>query len=137
MYTCSTTTNTTPVSALLDDTWALEDVSDAVDGVRLFDTELYMFRLPAGAAKTKTSSFKRCLFLKLSGAAKIVACLATAARTCPLSLCYIHLLHGGGAVSDVAADATAFGCRDWDFACVISGVWRRDQDGTKAARSAV
>lgn len=42
-----------------------------------------------------------------------------------------------GAVGDVAADATAFGCRDWDFACVITGVWPRDQDGTKAAQSAV
>ncbi|KAH8727340.1 hypothetical protein GQ44DRAFT_703995 [Phaeosphaeriaceae sp. PMI808] len=32
---------------------------------------------------------------------------------------------------DVAADTTAFGCRDWDFACVITGVWPRDQDGSR------
>lgn len=46
----------------------------------------------------------------------------------------MHLLQGGGAVHDIPADATAFGCRDWDFACVITGIWARDQDGTELAR---
>ncbi|KAF4770878.1 hypothetical protein HAV15_012696 [Penicillium sp. str.  len=63
---------------------------------------------------------------------------------------YISRMHGGhggsktssfkrcgGAVHDVAANATAFGCRDWDFACVITGVWPRDQDGTELARAAL
>lgn len=46
-------------------------------------------------------------------------------------------MQGGGAVSDVAADATAFGCRDWDFACVVTGVCSRDQDESEVARGAV
>lgn len=37
----------------------------------------------------------------------------------------------------MAADATALGCRDWNFACVVTGVWPRNQDGTKVARAAV
>ena len=52
-------------------------------------------------------------------------------------MCYLHLLHGGGAVGDIPSNATAFGCRDWDFACVITGVWPRDQDTTRVARDAV
>ena len=60
-----------------------------------------------------------------------------AVETRPSPLCYLHLLQGGGAVGDVAAHATAFGCRDWDFACVITSLWSRDQDGTEAARSGV
>ncbi|RHZ45042.1 uncharacterized protein CDV56_103786 [Aspergillus thermomutatus] len=63
--------------------------------------------------------------------------LVAAVETHPSPLCYLHLLQGGGAVSDVAADATAFGCRDWDFACVVTSVWPRDQDKTKVARGAV
>jgi hypothetical protein len=85
----------------------------------------------------KTSSFKRCLFLKRIGEANVADRLVAAVETRPSPLCYLHLLQGGGAVGDVAADATAFGCRDWDFACVITGVWTRDQDGTEAARSTV
>lgn len=49
----------------------------------------------------------------------------------------MHLLHGGGAVSKVTPEATAFGCRDWDYACVITGVWKREQDDTRTAREAV
>lgn len=37
----------------------------------------------------------------------------------------------------MADDATAFGCRDWDFACVITAVWPRDQGGTEVALDAV
>ncbi|KAH0496819.1 hypothetical protein TgHK011_004164 [Trichoderma gracile] len=44
---------------------------------------------------------------------------------------------GGGAIADVAPEAAAFGCRDWDFACVVTGVWPRDRDGTDDARAAV
>ena len=67
----------------------------------------------------------------------IVDALVAAIDARPSPFCYFHLLQGGGAVADVAADATAFGCRDWDFACVITGVWSRDQDGTEVARDAV
>ncbi len=58
-------------------------------------------------------------------------------ETRPSPLCYFHLLQGGGAVGDVAANATAFGCRDWEFACVVTGVWPRNQDRTEAAQSTV
>ncbi|KAM3509862.1 hypothetical protein MY11210_006149 [Beauveria gryllotalpidicola] len=55
----------------------------------------------------------------------------------PSPQCYLHLLHGGGAISQVAATATAFGCRNWTFACVITGVWPRDQDSSVTARAAI
>ncbi|TAQ88005.1 hypothetical protein B7494_g3680 [Chlorociboria aeruginascens] len=123
----------TPVSAI----WGLEDNLKAVDGVGLFETEMYMSGMHGGHGSGKTSSFKRCLFLKRIGEANVVDRLMAAVESCPSPLCYLHLLQGGGAVCDVAADATAFGCRDWDFACVITGGWPRNQDGTEAARSAV
>ena len=119
------------------ETWGPEAEFKAVDGVGLFDTEMYMSGMHGGHGKGKTSSFKRCLFLNRIGGAKITDCLVAAIRTRPSPLCYLHLLHGGGAAGDVAADATAFGCRDWDFACVITGVWPRDQDDTETARAAV
>jgi adenine phosphoribosyltransferase len=109
----------------------------AVDSVGLFDAEMYMSGMHGGHGGGKTSSFKRCLFLKDIGAVNFADILVTAVETRPSPLCYLHLLQGGGAVGDVAADATAFGCRDWDFACVVTSVWPRDQDGTEAARAAV
>ncbi|NKB16270.1 MAG: hypothetical protein HC774_04350 [Sphingomonadales bacterium] len=114
-----------------------EDDFKAVDAVGLFETEMYVSGMHGGHGGGKTSSFKRCLFLKRVGAMNVADCLVAAVETRPSPLCYLHLLQGGGAVGDVAADATAFGCRDWDCACVITGVWSRDQDGTEAARSAV
>jgi adenine phosphoribosyltransferase len=123
----------TPVSAI----WGPEDDFKVVDGVGLFETEMYVSGMHGGHGGGKTSSFKRCLFLKRIGEANVADRLVEAIETRPSPLCYLHLLQGGGAVGDVAADATAFGCRDWDFACVITGVWPRDLDGTEAARSAV
>src|SRR2546421_5585219 len=123
----------TPVGAI----WGAEDDFKAVDGVGLFETEMYVSKMHGGHGGGKTSSFKRCLFLKRIEAVNVADRLVAAVETRPSPLCYLHLLQGGGAVGDVAADATAFGCRDWDFACVITGVWPRDQDGTEAARSAV
>ncbi|KAJ5175665.1 uncharacterized protein N7482_001542 [Penicillium canariense] len=63
--------------------------------------------------------------------------IGAAIETRPTPLCYLHLLQGGGAARDVTANATAFGYRDWDFACVVTGVWSRDQDRTELARAAV
>ena len=115
----------------------LEDESTTVDSIGLFETDMYMSRMHGGHGGGKTSSFKRCLFLKCIGEEKVAKILVAAVETCPPPLCYLHLLQGGGAVSDVAIDSTAFGCRDWDFVCVITGIWPRDQDGTEAARAAV
>jgi adenine phosphoribosyltransferase len=108
-----------------------------VDSVGAFDAEMYMSGMHGGHGGGKTSSFKRCLFLKHIGEADIADILTAAVETRPTPLCYLHLLHGGGAIGDVAADSTAFGCRDWDFACVVTGVWPREQDGTEAARATV
>ncbi|KAF3049264.1 hypothetical protein E8E11_010062 [Didymella keratinophila] len=116
---------------------AEEDGVEFVNGVGLFETEMYVSRMHGGHGGGKTSSFKRCLFLKNIGDRKVAERLVAAVEDRPSPLCYLHLLHGGGAISDVAADASAFGCRDWDFACVITGVWPRDRDGTEVARAAV
>lgn len=119
----------------MEEFWGPEDNSKAVDAVGLFETEMYRSAMHGGHGGGKTSAFKRCLFLKRIGEAKVADSLVAAVKTRPSPLCYLHLLQGCGAVSDVATDATAFGCRNWDFACVITGVWPRDQDGTEAARA--
>jgi len=141
MFESSTTRLTfetpTPTPTLVGTILGPEDNFKAVDGVGLFETEMYMSRMHGGHGGGKTSSFKRCLFLKRIGAVNVADILVAAVETRPSPLCYLHLLQGGGAVGDVAADATAFGCRDWDFACVVTGVWPRDQDGTEAAQAAV
>ncbi|KAF2871078.1 hypothetical protein BDV95DRAFT_494922 [Massariosphaeria phaeospora] len=138
------TTASTPspidVGAILgleDDSKPLEESSATVDGVGLFEAEMYVSRMHGGHGGGKTSSFKRCLFLKRIGEVNVVDSLVAAIATRPSPLCYLHLLQGGGAIGDIGPDATAFGCRDWDFACVITSVWPRHQDGTEASRSAV
>lgn len=90
-----------------------------------------------GHGSGKTSSFKRCLFLKHIGAVNVANVLISAVENRPSPLCYLHMLQGGAAVGEIAADTTAFCCRDWDFACVITGVWPRDQDGNEASGDAV
>jgi hypothetical protein len=60
-----------------------------------------------------------------------------AIETRPTPICNLYLLQGGGAVGDVAADATAFGCRDWGYACVLTGIWPRRHDGTEITQAAV
>ena len=127
----------TPTSTLVDTVLGSGDDFKAVDSVGLYETELYMSRMHGGHGGGKTSSFKRCLFLKNISEVNVANILVTAVKNSSSPLCYLHLLQGGGAVGDMAADATAFGCRDWDFACVITGVWHRDQDETEVARAAV
>lgn len=123
-------------SSILETIWGPGDDIKTVDGIELFDVEMYISGMHGGHGGGKTSSFKRCVFLKDIGDAEVAGHLVAAIEGRPSHLSYLHLLQGGGAVSDVAADATAFGCRDWDFACVITGVWPREQDGTEAARLA-
>ncbi|PPJ55485.1 hypothetical protein CBER1_08015 [Cercospora berteroae] len=105
-----------------------------VDGTGLFDTEMYVSAMHGGHAGGKMSSFKRCLFLKDISASRMVDSLIAVLQVRPSPYCYFHLLHGGGTVGDISEIITAFGCRDWDFACVITGVWERSQDGTDIAR---
>ncbi|KAK3337677.1 phosphoribosyl transferase domain protein [Cercophora scortea] len=113
-----------------------------VDTIGLFETDMYMSEMHGGHAGGKTSSFKRCVFLdhigkNAVGKDEVAKALIAAMETRPSPLCYLHLLHGGGAVRDTAPEATAFGCRKWEFACVITGVWPRDQDGTQTSRAAI
>lgn len=108
-----------------------------VDGIGLFDAEMYISGMHGGHDGGKTFSFKRCLFLEDIGAESIIKVLLAAMDTRPSPLCYFHLLHGGGAVGDVAADDNAFGCRDWAFACVVTGVWPCHLDGSNTAQAAV
>ncbi|KAH8175242.1 phosphoribosyl transferase domain-containing protein [Sarocladium implicatum] len=140
MFEASTTTLTsgvpTSTSSAFNAILGEAVSSKTVDGVGLFETEMYMSGMHGGHVSGKTSSFKRCLFLKSIGDAKVSDVLVAAFGSRPSSLCYLHLLQGGGAIVDMAEDATAFGCRQWDFACVITGVWSRDQDGTQLARAA-
>lgn len=122
-------------TASMDTLFGHEDCSKTVDGNDLFMADMYMSGMHDGHDRGKTSSFKRCIFLKDIGSSPAVDLLIKAIETRPTPLCYLHLLHGDGAVRSVASDATAFGCRDWEFACVITGVWPRDQEGPDLART--
>lgn len=117
--------------------WSSDDDFKTVDSVGLFETEMYVSGMYGGHGGGKTSSFKRCLFLNLIGESNIADRLVAAIETRPSPLCYLYLLQGDGAIEDAEAGDTAFGCRDWSFACVITGVWPRSEDGTEAAQSAV
>ncbi|KAK8066806.1 phosphoribosyl transferase domain protein [Apiospora hydei] len=138
MYEASTNTATTAhTTTSMQNLLGPEIDLKIVDGTGLFDTEMYISGMHGGNGGGKTSSIKRCVFLKAIGSKKIANLLISAMETRPSPCCYLHLLQGGGAVRDIAANSTAFGCRDWDFACVVTGVWSRDQDGTETAQAAV
>lgn len=130
-------TEQVPRTPVLDALFGPEIDSKLVNGVELFNNEMYMSKMHGGHGGGKTSSFKRCIFLKDIGDVKTADVLVDAIKNRPSPLSYLHLLHGGGAVGDLADSTTAFGCRDWMFACVITAVWPRDQDGTATAREAV
>ncbi|KAI4914033.1 hypothetical protein J4E90_005753 [Alternaria incomplexa] len=119
------------------DIWGTDSDNKIMDGVEAFDAEMYMSKMHGGHGNSKTSSFKRCVFLKDIGGSRIARRLVSAVDSRPSPFCYLHLLHGGGKAGEVAPDATAFGCRDWDFACVITGVWPRDEDGSRVAHASV
>ncbi|KAH7371933.1 hypothetical protein BKA66DRAFT_468882 [Pyrenochaeta sp. MPI-SDFR-AT-0127] len=139
MFETSTTkfNATTPLIASIDAIWGPEARREIKDGMSLFEAEIYMSSMHGGHGGGRTSAFKRCLFLKRISEAQVVDRLLAAIETRPTPLSYLHLLQGGGKIRDAATDATAFGCRDWDFACVITGVWPRNQDGSEIAQSAV
>ena len=108
-----------------------------VDSLGLSDTEMYMTGMHGGHGGGKTSSFKRCVFLKGIGQESLADKLLAAIESRPSPRCYLHLLHGGGAIGDMAPNTTAFGCRDLNFACVITGIWDRDEDGSATARAVI
>jgi hypothetical protein len=81
-----------------------EDKKPALEahGVELFDKEMYMSELHGGHGGGKTSSFKRCVFLKGIGRRQVAESLIAAIHNRPGPFCYLHLLQGGGAVNNVA-----------------------------------
>ncbi|KAL5117341.1 hypothetical protein ACEQ8H_004786 [Pleosporales sp. CAS-2024a] len=123
-------------TSMAPETFAPRENVRVVDSIQLFDAELYMTDMHGGHGGGKTSAFKRCVFLKNIGEPTVAARLVAAMQSRPSNLCYLHLLQGGGKIGDVESEATAFGCRDWDFGCVVTGVWPREQDGTRVARLA-
>lgn len=94
--------------------------------VQLPDAELYMTDTmdppaPAGGGRRKWRSAKRCVLVPPLSP-HLAAALAAATAAAPPG-CYIHLLHAGGAAAAVAPAATAFGCRGWEWAAVVTARW--------------
>ncbi|KAL7520580.1 hypothetical protein ACHAWX_005296 [Stephanocyclus meneghinianus] len=96
----------------------------------LYDLELYMtepFYMQSATTKVypkgcKLRSVKRCLFFQtLQG--KIETELIKSMKSVPTMWCYLHILHGGGKVKEVAPCSTSFCAREWNFAVVITGRW--------------
>mmetsp|Transcript_5149 Transcript_5149/g.11208 ORF Transcript_5149/g.11208 Transcript_5149/m.11208 type:complete len:552 (-) Transcript_5149:14-1669(-) len=70
----------------------------------------------------KLRSNKRCLLLpELARVHESI--LSEMMKAAPTKWCYIHFLHGGESVSRVQPSTSAFGCRDWMFAAVITARW--------------
>jgi hypothetical protein len=78
--------------------WGSPGKTTIVDGVELFDTEMYVSEMHGGHAGGATSAFKRCVFLNSVGSREVAGRLLQAILSRPSPRCYLHLLHGGGAV---------------------------------------
>jgi GTP cyclohydrolase I/adenine phosphoribosyltransferase/phosphomevalonate kinase len=95
---------------------------------QLFDRELYMTERfhadravsPGEQPPDKLRSLKRCLFFAQFDK-ECARAIMQVFKSAPTKWTYIHILHGGGAVRAVNPAASAFGCRDWCFAAVITG----------------
>jgi hypothetical protein len=124
-------------SALFQVHYGKEDKVEIMDSHQVFDAEMYVSRMHGGHGGDRTSAFKRCVFLGDKDNAGLMTQLVSVMKNRPSPLCYFHLIQGGGAISEVGVETTASGCRDWTFACVITGVWPREEDGGEGARSAV
>jgi len=74
------------------------------------------------ALKQRLFKFEKCPFLK-SLDATVAARLIEVIRSAPNSLCRIDLQHCGGALADVAPNATTFWNRDFEWNCPIIGAW--------------
>lgn len=98
---------------------------------------MYISGMHGGHGGGKTSSFDRCIFLQNASEIDISKVLVSAVESRPSPLCYLHLLNDGGALNRVVEDATAFGCRNWEFVRVATGVWEQEHDGTHIAQYAI
>ncbi|KAJ5214786.1 phosphoribosyl transferase domain protein [Penicillium chermesinum] len=122
------------VSAAMEATLGAANTHRTVDSLGLFDVDMYMHGMHGGHGKGKTSSFKRCVFLR--NMANPATTLVKAIETRPTPMCYLHLLQGGEAAQRVATPS-AFSCRNWDYACVVTGIWPREDDHTALRHSVV
>lgn len=99
----------------------------------LYDRELYMTKIfspeqvirPGESIPQKLRSKKRCLFLP-QVTQILENILLDMIQHAPTKSSYVHFLHGGGAVRNIPPEVTAFGCRDWLFAAVITARWPID-----------
>lgn len=106
------------------------------DAIELFNADLYMTGINGRHESGKTFSFKRCVFLQTIGDESRAFLLVRAMESRPSNLCYLHLVHGGGAANATSPTDTSFGCRDWAYACVITAVWPRQEEDSCAALEA-
>ncbi|KAI0159606.1 hypothetical protein GGR57DRAFT_458088, partial [Xylariaceae sp. FL1272] len=104
--------------------------TDPLNDSSLFDRDMAVTRRTYGHRSGFTSSFRRCVFLSNIRSEKVANVLHRAMQNRPSQLCHLHLIQGGGAIRQVEPTQTAFGCRDWDFACVVTGGWPCEQNGT-------
>jgi hypothetical protein len=96
----------------------------------LYNRELYMTSVFAPhdvmasgqESPKKLKSNKRCLFLPLL-TEKHESIFLKVMQSAPTKWCYVHIMHGGKAVSTVEPAKTAFGHRTWMFAAVITARW--------------
>lgn len=106
----------------------------------LYDRELYMTKVFAPErvlrqgeiTPQKLRSKKRCLFLPPLAPIHEKILLDMIQRS-PTKWSYVHFLHGDGAVGKISSDVTAFGCRDWLFAAVITARWPSDDDAAEVS----
>jgi hypothetical protein len=123
MIECSTGYRSrTEVTEIIDTVLGPEDNTKTTDRAGLFKTDMYISTIHGGHRSGKTSSFKRCVFLKYTREPGLTTTLSITIESRPLPFYYLHLMQGGGAFGDLAASVTAFGCWDWDFTSVITGV---------------
>lgn len=107
-----------------------------LDNVGLFANEAFMGGLQHVPENQKTSSFKRCVFLENPERERMTELLMSALEKRTTNKCYLHLMQGGGSASR-NAEATAFGCRLWSYACIITGVWYSANDDAEIANATV
>ncbi|EME79272.1 uncharacterized protein MYCFIDRAFT_177900 [Pseudocercospora fijiensis CIRAD86] len=80
--------DTTPLTSKLRETLGHEDSSIITDAVGLFETEIYISGMHGGHGGGKTSSFKRCVFMRNIESTKVVDSLSAAMATRPTPICY-------------------------------------------------
>ena len=81
-----------PIPTPIDAIWGPEDDFKAIDGVSLFETEIYVSKIYGGHSDGKTFLFKRYIFLKYIGETNVVKRLIAAIKIRPLLFYYFYLL---------------------------------------------